>query len=92
MSSSDPREPSPSACPRSTGARFDDCTVIPNAASDALAWPSVTLIVMPLKVPTPDAVPSSRPVVVLNVAHEGRFVMLNVSELPSGSLAVGVNE
>jgi hypothetical protein len=37
-------------------------------------------------------VPCNRPVVVLNVAHVGRFVMLNVSVPPSGSLAAGVNE
>ena len=37
-------------------------------------------------------VPCSRPVVVLNVAHVGRFVMLNVNVPPSESLAVGVNE
>src|SRR5262245_15873361 len=37
-------------------------------------------------------VPCSRPVVALNVAQPGRFVMLNVSVPPSESLAVGVNE
>jgi hypothetical protein len=37
-------------------------------------------------------VPCRRPVVVLNVAHVGRFTMLNVSVPPSLSLAVGVNE
>src|SRR5688572_19156645 len=37
-------------------------------------------------------VPCSRPVVVLNVAQVGLFVMLNVSVPPSESLAVGVNE
>ena len=36
-------------------------------------------------------VPDSLPVVVLNAAQAGLFVMLNVSVLPSGSLAVGVN-
>jgi hypothetical protein len=34
-------------------------------------------------------VPDSRPVAVLNVAHEGRFWMLKVSALPSGSEALG---
>ena len=37
-------------------------------------------------------VPCSRPVVVLNVAQLGWFVMLNVSVPPSASPAVGVNE
>ena len=60
--------------------------------SDALAEPSLTLIVMPANVPAAVGVPVRRPVVVLNEAHAGRFAMLNVSVLPSGSLAVGVNE
>ena len=37
-------------------------------------------------------VPCTRPVVVLNVAQLGWFVMLKVSVPPSASLAVGVNE
>ena len=37
-------------------------------------------------------VPDSRPVDVLNVAQAGRFWMLNVSVLPSGSLALGWND
>ena len=37
-------------------------------------------------------VPLSWPVFALNVAHDGRAEMLNVSVLPSGSLAIGVNE
>jgi hypothetical protein len=37
-------------------------------------------------------VPCKRPVVVLNVAHVGLFVIEYVSVLPSGSLAVGWNE
>ncbi len=36
-------------------------------------------------------VPDSLPVVVLNAAQAGLFAMLNVSVLPSGSRAVGVN-
>jgi hypothetical protein len=35
-------------------------------------------------------VPDSLPVVVLNVAHEGLFVMLKVSVSPSESAATGV--
>src|SRR5262245_30173685 len=64
------------------------------AASDALAVPSLTLITMPVVVPTLawPGVPVSRPVAVSNEAHAGRFVMLNVSVLPSGSEAVGWNE
>src|SRR5690242_423276 len=48
---------------------------------------------MPLVVPTSPiaGVPVSAPVLVLNDAHAGLFAMLNVNELPSGSLAVGVN-
>ena len=65
-----------------------------NAPSDALAVPSVTLITMPVVIPTSPApgVPCSKPVEVLNVAHAGRFAMLNVSVLPSASAAVGRNE
>jgi hypothetical protein len=37
-------------------------------------------------------VPDSRPVVVLKLAHVGRFTMLKVSALPLASAAVGVNE
>jgi len=65
-----------------------------NEASEALAEPSLTLMTMPVVVPTSPApgVPASKPVAVLNVAHAGRFAMLNVNVLPSGSLAVGRNE
>ena len=68
-------------------------TVIVNAGNDAVAVPSLTLIVMFVYVPTFAAVgvPSSRPVLVLNVAHAGRFAIENVSGLLFGSLAVGVN-
>src|SRR5262245_13876607 len=41
---------------------------------------------------TDAGVPCNRPVVVLNVAQLGWFVMLNVSVPPSASVAVGVNE
>ena len=56
--------------------------------------PSVTLITMLLVVPAEAAVgaPDSAPVLVLNVAHDGLPVWLNVNVSPSGSLAAGVNE
>ena len=68
------------------------CTVKLNAASDALASPSLTLMTMPLVVPTCCAagVPDSRPVAVSNDAQAGGFAMLNVNGSPSASLAVGV--
>ena len=81
--------------PDMTGGRFGMLfTVIVNAGSCAVACPSLTRIAMLLYVPTWLAVgvPCSRPVVVLNVAQLGRFVMLNVSVPPSASLAVGWNE
>jgi hypothetical protein len=43
-------------------------------------------------VPVAVGVPESLPVVVLNVAHEGRLRIENVRGLPSGSRAVGWNE
>jgi hypothetical protein len=51
--------------------------VIENAGNEAVAWPSVTLITMLLKLPTfdDDGVPDSRPVLVLNVAQLGRPVI-----------------
>src|SRR6185503_4277074 len=56
--------------------------------------PSLTPMPMFENVPTFElvGVPCNRPVVALNVAHAGRFVMLKVSVPPSASLAVGVNE
>jgi hypothetical protein len=78
--------------PEIVGGRFGCVTTIENAASDADAWPSLTLIAMFAKVPAALGVPCSRPVVVLNVAQLGLFATLNVSVVPaSGSLAVGVN-
>jgi hypothetical protein len=80
--------------PEIVGARFACDTTIENAASDALALPSLTLIVMFAAVPTfaEAGVPVNCPVVVLNVSHDGLFVMLNVKVVPaSASLAVGVN-
>ena len=70
-------------------------TTIENAASCALPpCPSLTAMPMFANVPMFAAVgvPWSRPVVALNVAQPGRFVMLKVSVPPSASLAVGVKE
>jgi hypothetical protein len=69
-------------------------TAIENAGSGTLVRPSVTEITMFEVVPIceREGVPDSLPFEVLNVAHEGRFWMLNVSVSPLGSLAVGVNE
>ena len=80
--------------PEITGAPFAGAvllTVIENAGNCAVSLPSLTLIAMLLVVPTllTVGVPCNRPVVVLNVAHDGRFVIANVNVLPSGSLAVG---
>src|SRR5256885_1389465 len=75
------------------GGEFDAPTVIENAGNATLgALPSLTLIAMLANVPAAVGVPCSWPVAALNVAQAGRFVMLNVSVSPSGSLAVGVNE
>ncbi|MBK7250084.1 MAG: hypothetical protein IPI06_04125 [Gammaproteobacteria bacterium] len=66
-------------------------TVRLNAASEALALPSLTEITIPLVVPTsPEAgVPLSTPVEVENAAHVGLFVIENVSASPFASDAVG---
>jgi hypothetical protein len=79
--------------PEIVGGLFAAATVIENADSATLgALPSLTLIVMFEDVPAAVGVPVSCPVLPLNVAQAGRFVMLNVSVVPeSGSLAVGVN-
>jgi hypothetical protein len=69
-----------------------DVTVRVNDARDAVRDPSDTVILMPDVVPAALGVPLSFPVPVLNVAHEGLFEMENLSVLPSGSFAVGVNE
>src|SRR4051794_20221219 len=66
-----------------------------NGPSVALSRPSLTVIVMLANVLPASAaagVPCSRPLVVVNVAHDGLFEMLNASVgFGSGSLAVGVN-
>src|SRR5947207_641093 len=78
--------------PEIVGARFGCVTTIENDAREADACPSLTLIAMLANVPAAVGVPDSCPVPALNVAHVGRFVMLNVRVVPaSGSLAVGVN-
>ena len=67
-------------------------TVMLNGASDALLRPSLTEIAMLLNVPASAlcGVPRSVPVAVSKAAHAGRLLILNVSDLPSGSLALGV--
>src|SRR5262245_10935378 len=67
-------------------------TVMLNGASDALLRPSLAEITMLLKVPAFAlcGVPCSVPLAVSKLAHAGRLLILNVSDLPSGSLAVGV--
>ena len=78
--------------PEITGGRFGMLfTTIENAGSDAVSLPSLTLTTIPPKVPMSAlvGVPESLPVLPLKVAQLGRFVMLKVNALPSGSLAVG---
>jgi hypothetical protein len=77
--------------PEIVGGRFGCVTTIENAASDAVACPSLTLIAMFEDEPAAAGVPVSCPVLPLNVAQVGRLVMLYVSGSASGSLAVGVN-
>jgi hypothetical protein len=69
-------------------------TVMANASSDADAVPSLTLITIPLYVPTSlaDGVPLSCPVAMLKVAQAGLLVIEKDSVWPAGPLAVGVNE
>ena len=64
-------------------------TVIVKALNDALVLPSLTLITMPLVELVAVGVPLNRPVAVSNVAHAGRWSMVNPSESPSASEAVG---
>ena len=63
-------------------------------ASDALAWPSLTLMRMSTYSPTAEdvGVPDRRPIDVLKDAHVGRLTIANVSVFPSGSDAAGVKE
>src|SRR5262245_58547559 len=69
-------------------------TVIVNAGSDAATRPSLTEITTLAKVPTllASGVPLRAPVDALKLAQTGRFAIEKVSELLSGSDAVGVNE
>ena len=74
------------------GARFATLATMLNAGNEALSLPSLTLMMILLKVPAAVGVPDSCPVVVLKLAQAGLFLIEKVSGLPSGSLAVGVNE
>jgi len=77
--------------PPITGGRLATVVaVMEKLASVAVKAPSDTLIEMLDEVPATVGVPLSRPVVELNVAHAGLFVILKVNALPSGSDAVGV--
>lgn len=71
-----------------------DVTVIPKDGSDAEPEPSLTLMAIPVEVPTLAAagVPLRRPVAELNVAHEGLPVIEKVSAAPLGLVVVGWNE
>jgi hypothetical protein len=71
--------------PEIVGARFPEITVIVNvtAAESAPSETEIVTVELPT-VPTP-GVPWSRPVVVLNVAHDGRPTIANVSADPRPS-------
>jgi hypothetical protein len=76
--------------PEIVGARLG--TVMVNAGSEAVAMPSFTLITMfayELPACAAPTVPLSRPVVVLKVAHEGRFETVKRNVSPFASAAVG---
>jgi hypothetical protein len=65
-----------------------------NGLSSAIAVPSLTAMAMAAVMPISEVpgVPVKRPVVALNVAHDGSFVILNVSGAPLVSEALGWNE
>jgi hypothetical protein len=67
-------------------------TLMLNAAREAVAEPSATVITIPELVPTSVSLglPESCPVCALKVVQEGAFAMEYVIEPPSVSLAVGV--
>ena len=69
-------------------------TVMLNDGREAVRLPSLAVIVMFENVPTLalPGVPDSRPVVALNVAHEGRLAIVYDSVWPSGSTPTGVKE
>jgi len=71
-----------------------DCafTVSEKLGSEAESVPSLTEMTMPASVPTSAdcGVPDSCPVLALKVAHDGLAVMLKVSVMPLGALAVGI--
>jgi hypothetical protein len=71
------------------GAEF---TAMENGVIDVLVLPSLTVMVTFAVVPTLElvGVPLRLPFCVLNVAHDGLFVMLNVNESLSASEADGV--
>ncbi len=66
-------------------------TVMLNAGSAAVCPPSVAVMTTPESVPTSLApgVPTSCPLASLNVAHEGLFVIENVSPLPEPCETLG---
>jgi hypothetical protein len=80
--------------PEMTGARLRASTVMPNAGSDTVESPSLTLITTPEKLPAAlgAGVPCSVPVRVENDAHDGLPAIEKVSFLRSGSEARGVKE
>ena len=80
--------------PLMVGARLPVATLIEKGASEALAVPSDTEIVTPLKVMPAKlllGVPDKRPVALLKAAHVGLLATENVSAFPSASVALGRN-
>ena len=69
-------------------------TVMSNAGSAVVCPASVTVMTTPESVPTSLApgVPTSCPVALLNVAHEGLFVTEKVSPLPEACETLGWKE
>jgi len=67
-------------------------TAIEKAGKETLSVPSLTVIVIPLVVPTSvlPGEPLIAPLVLSNIAHEGRLVTVKLRVSPSASLAVGV--